>query len=407
LNVATSPPVAARRVAPQFLQAKPKSLGEVAERVAGSALPPAVVCEVGWVNGLGAVRALGRVGVPAIALDHRPWALGFRSRYALPLLAPDPLPDEDGFIELLLELSDVLERPAPIFPTHDEHLNSLARRADDLGDRYLSPFPSWDVLEPLQSKRHQIVTAEKLGLGAPATAHPRSAEEARAEAREIGFPVFVKPSDNIVFKRLHKRQAFMCETPAELDRAYELTADYEPMVQEFIPGGDEYLWTLGAYVAEDGRPLATFSGRKLRQTADNMGSCRVGETVWDDEVVNAGLAMLRELDFHGIAQVEWKRDPRDGALKLIEVNPRLWQWHGLTGECGAGVIEIAYWDLVGAGLAPARTDDSRKRWAISLMSEHGTAFQRPPYVDGVFALDDPKPGIVNAGRFALSLFQRA
>jgi D-aspartate ligase len=406
LNVATSPPVAARRVAPQFLQAKPKTLGEVAERVAGSALPPALVCEVGWVNGLGAVRALGRAGVPTIALDHRPWALGFRSRYALPLIAPDPLPDEDGFIELLLELADLLGRPAPIFPTHDEHLNSLARRAEDLGDRYLSPFPSWDVLEPLQSKRHQIATAEKLGLGAPATAHPRSADEARAAAREIGFPVFVKPSDNIVFKRLHKRQAFVCETQADLDSAFALTSEYEPMVQEFIPGGDEWLWTLGAYVAADGRPLATFSGRKLRQTSENMGSCRVGETVWDDEVVEAGLAMLRELDFHGIAQVEWKRDPRDGALKLIEVNPRLWQWHGLTGECGAGVIEIAYWDLIGAELAPARTDDSRKRWAISLMSEHGTAFQRPPYVDGVFAVDDPKPGLVNAGRFALSLFQR-
>lgn len=405
--MATSPPVAARRVAPQFLQAKPRTLREVAEQVAGSALPPAVICEVGWVNGLGAVRALGRAGVPAIALDHRPWALGFRSRYALPLLAPDPLPDEDGFVELLLELADVLGRPAPIFPTHDEHLNSLARRADELGDRFLSPFPSWDVLEPLQSKRHQIDTAEKLGLGAPATEHPQSGDEARAAARAIGFPVFVKPSDNIVFKRLHKRQAFVCETQRELDRAYELTAEYEPMVQEFIPGGDEFLWTLGAYVAADGRPLATFSGRKLRQTAENMGSCRVGESVWDDEVVEAGLAMLRELGFHGIAQVEWKRDPRDGALKLIEVNPRLWQWHGLTGECGAGVIEIAYWDLIGAELAPARTDDSRKRWSISLMSDHGTAFQRPPYVDGVFAVDDPKPGLVNAGRFALSLFQRS
>ena len=400
----TAPPP--RRVAPAFLQAKPKTLAEVAEHVSGSALPPAIVCEVGWVNGLGAIRALGRLGVPVIALDHRPWALGFRSKYALPLVAPDPLPDEDGFVSFLVDLGDVLGRSAPIFPTHDEHLNSLARRSDDIGDRYLRPFPSWDVLEPLQSKRHQIATAEKLGLGAPATAHPRSVDEARAVAREIGYPVFVKPSENIVFKRLHKRQAFVCTGESELERAYELTAEYEPMVQEFIPGGDEFLWTLGAYVAEDGEPLATFCGRKLRQTAENMGSCRVGETVWDDEVVEAGLAMLRELDFHGIAQVEWKRDPRDGSLKLIEVNPRLWQWHGLTGECGAGVAEIAYWDLIGARLAPARTDDSRRRWAISLMSEHGTAFQRPPYVDGVFAFDDPKPGAVNAGRFALSLLGR-
>ena len=207
LNVATSPPVAARRVAP-VLQAKPKSLGEVAERVAGSALPPAVVCGRLGERARRRARARSR-RVPAIALDHRPWALGFRSRYALPLLAPDPLPDEDGFIELLLELADVLGRPAAIFPTHDEHLNSLARRADDPRGPLPLAFPSWDVLEPLQSKRHQIVTAEKLGLGAPATAHPRSADEAQAEAREIGFPVFVKPSDNIVFKRLHKRQAFM------------------------------------------------------------------------------------------------------------------------------------------------------------------------------------------------------
>jgi len=404
--VATTPTAGPRRVAPSFLQAKPKTLAEAAEHVAGSALPPAVVCEVGWVNGLGAIRALGRAGVPVVALDHRPWALGFRSRYALPVIAPDPLPDEDGFVELLIELGDVLRRPAPIFPTHDEHLNSLARRRDDLGERYLRPFPSWEVLEPLQSKRHQVATAAKLGLGAPATEHPRSGDEARAAARAVGYPVFVKPSENIVFKRIHRRQAFLCHTEAELDRAFELTAEYEPMVQEFIPGGDEWLWTLGAYIAESGEPLAVFSGRKLRQTSENMGSCRVGEALWDDEVVEAGLAMLRELEFHGIAQVEWKRDPRDGSLKLIEVNPRLWQWHGLTGACGADVAQIAYWDLIGAELAPARTDNSGKRWAIALMSERGTAFQRPPYVDGVFALDDPKPGLVNAGRFALSLVGR-
>ncbi|HEX6664613.1 MAG TPA: hypothetical protein VF025_13165, partial [Gaiellaceae bacterium] len=112
--------------------------------------------------------------------------------------------------------------------------------------------------------------------------------------------------------------------------------------------------------------------------------------------------LLRELGFHGIAQVEWKRDPRDGRLKLIEVNPRLWQWHGLTGACGADVTQIAYWDLIGMSNSSARTDSSGKRWAISLMSEQGLALQRPPYVDGVFALDDPKPGLVHAGRFLVN-----
>ena len=399
LGVVAPPTQASRRVLPKFLQAKPRPLSAVADYVAGSALPPAVVCEVGWVNGLGAIRSLGRAGARVIALDHRPWALGFRSRYALPVVAPDPLPDEDGFISLVQELAEVLDRPTPIFPTHDEHLNSLARRRGELGDRFLYPFPSWDVLEPLQSKRHQIDTASALGMGAPATAHPRSAEEARSIAAEIGFPVFVKPSENIVFKRIHKRQAFVCRDAGELEHAYRTTADYEPMVQEFIPGGDEWLWSLGTYIAADGNPLAVFSGRKLRQTAENMGSARVGEALWDDEVVDSVLRLLRELGFHGIAQVEWKRDPRDGELKLIEVNPRLWQWHGLTGACGADVAQTAYWDQIGVEVPYARTDSSSKRWAIALMSEHGVSVQRPPYVDGVFALDDPKPGLVNAGRF--------
>jgi D-aspartate ligase len=402
LDVALPQTETGRRVMPKFLQAKPRPPSAVAEYLAGKALPPAIVCEVGWVNGLGAIRSLGRAGVPVIALDHRPWALGFRSRYALPVVAPDPLPDEDGFIALLQELADVIDRPSPIFPTHDEHLNSLARRRDELGDRFLCPFPSWEVLEPLQSKRHQIATAESLGMATPATAHPRSAEEAQRDAAEIGFPVFVKPSENIVFKRIHKRQAFVCRDPGELEAAYRTTADYEPMVQEFIPGGDEWLWTLGTYITPDGRPLAVFSGRKLRQTAENMGSARVGEALWDDEVVESGLRLLQELRFHGIAQVEWKRDPRDGRLKLIEVNPRLWQWHGLTGACGADVAHIAYLDQIGVPVTPARTDSSGKRWAIAVMSEHGFALERPPYVDGVFALDDPKPGLVNAGRFVFN-----
>ena len=70
-----------------------------------------------------------------------------------------------------------------------------------------------------------------------------------------------------------------------------------------------------------------------------MGSARVGEGLWTMRSSNRGSA-LRELGFHGIAQVEWKRDPRDGRQKLIEVNPRLWQWHGLTGACGADVTQI-------------------------------------------------------------------
>ena len=359
-----------------------------------------MVVEVAWVNGLAAIRSLGRRGLRVLAVDHRPYALGFRSRYAEPRVAPDPLDDEDGFIAALRSLAEETDDVLPVFPTHDEHVNAIARHADVFAERYRFPFPGWDVLERIQSKRHQLETAESVGVPVPRTFYPGSAEEARAAGEELGFPLIVKPSANVGFRRSHKRQLFRCESADELERAYEAAASHEPMVQELIPSGPEEMYTLGSYLDRDGQALGLFSGRKLSQTRGYMGSARVGEALWVDEVVEHGLALLRGLGFHGISQVELMRDPRDGRYKLLEVNPRLWQWHSLAAACGVDLPWIAYRDLVGDPLPPARMHGDGKRWAITLMAGKPLALERPPYVDAVFARDDPKPALVQLGRFA-------
>jgi D-aspartate ligase len=354
----------------------------------------AVVVDVGWVNGLAAVRSLGRAGVRVLALDHRPSALGFRSRYAEPVLTPDPQ-DEEAFVAFLAGLE---VEQAPLFATHDEPLNAIARNAERLGDRFLYPFPPWEVLARIQTKRGQLEAAEAAGIPVPRTSYPASAAEARAAAEELGLPVLVKPSSTEGFKRRFKRQAFRCDTAAEAEDAYVQAEPYEPMVQEVIPGGDGELYTLGSYLRADGEPLGLFSGRKLRQTPPGVGTCRVGEAVWVEDVVDSGLKLLRALGFHGLSQVEFKRDPRDGAYKLMEVNPRLFQWHGLAAACGVDLPLIAYRDLTGEHVEPVSANGSRKRWAITLLPGESPAPQRPPYVDAVFARDDLKPALVQVAR---------
>ena len=355
-----------------------------------SRLPTAVVVDVRWVNGLAAIRSLGRLGAPVVALAHRAGALGFRSRYARGLVCPDPVGDEAGYVAFLRDLGDTLGAPAPIFPTHDEFLNAIAGNAGELGGRFLHPFPDWELLERIQDKAWQLERARSLGLPVPRT------EEAPLD--DLAFPVLVKPRDPVGFRREFGRQAFRCEDAAALARDFERALPYRPLVQEWIPGGDEELYTLGSYLTASGEALGLFCGRKLLQTPPGVGTCRIGESVWVDEVVEQGLALLRGIGFRGLSQVEFKRDPRDGAFRLMEINPRLWQWHGLATATGVDLTRIAYLDLIGRPPAPARMNGSRRRWAITLAPGERPVLVRPPYVDGVVARDDLRPALTNLGR---------
>ena len=359
----------------------------------------ALVLDVAWVNGLAAIRSLGRAGIRVLAVDHRESALGFRSRYANAVPSPDPALEPEAFVESLAR-----QEPGVLLPTHDPPLNAVARHSDWL-EGFRFPFPGWDVLERIQDKRGQLEAAERADVEVPQTRYPGSATEARASADELGYPVLVKPAHPVGFKRRFGRQAFRAESAAEVDSAYRDAEPFTPMVQELIPGGDDELYTLGSYLRADGEPLGLFSGRKLKQVPPLVGTCRVGESVWVQEVVDAGLRLLRALGFHGISQVEFKRDPRDGRFKLMEVNPRLWQWHGLAAACGVDVPLIAYRDLAGEDVPPASMNGQHRRWAISLMPGERPAVPRGRYVDAVFARDDLKPGLVVASRFVRSAFR--
>jgi predicted ATP-grasp superfamily ATP-dependent carboligase len=360
----------------------------------------ALVVDVGWVNGLAAIRSLGRAGIPVLALDHRASPLGFRSRYATAVRVPDPAIDEDGFVEAVAATG----APGVVLPTHDPPLNALARNRDRL-DGFRFPFPAWEKLEAIQDKRHQLEVAAGAGVDVPETRYPSTAAEAVKAAEEIGFPVLVKPQHPDGFKRATGKQAIRAESAAEVESAFAEAEQFGPMVQELVPGGDEELYSLGSYLGADGEPLGLFSGRKLRQVPPQVGTCRVGEAVWVQEVVDSGLRFLAALEFHGLSQVEFKRDPRDGRFKLMEINPRLWQWHALAAACGVDLPLIAYRDLTGERVEPASANGSGRRWAISLMPGERPAFQRPPYVDAVFARDDLRPGLVHAARVARGVFR--
>src|SRR6185437_12276563 len=182
--------------------------------------------------------------------DHRPDALGLRSRLALPVVCPDPAAQPAAFAEFLRELAAALPGPAVAIPTHDEYLIGVVRAAEK---RLLLPAGPPQLLEAMQAKRFQYAAAERAGVGLPQTAYPESEGAAWDAAYHIPYPAVMKPSLGTDFKRRHSRPLVEAGEPAELVAAYREAAADEPMFQELIPGGDDCLWTVGSYIARDGR----------------------------------------------------------------------------------------------------------------------------------------------------------
>jgi predicted ATP-grasp superfamily ATP-dependent carboligase len=389
---------------------------------AAAAKPPAAVFQVSYSCGLDIVRDLGRHGVPMLALDPDPKAIGLRSRYAAGRVCPSPLEDEQAFLTWMETIGPALPQRAVVFPSHDEFIWPLSRHAARLEPWFIVPFSRWDVMSKVHDKRAQMEAAWRAGVDTPKTVFVSSGAELQAAAGEIRFPAVLKPVESLAFKLRFHRHILDVETPEELTRIYDKVDDLGVlMLQERIPGGEDELWTVGSYLDAGSRPLAVFTGHKLRQYPHAGGSCLAGVSRWDDKLADAALRLLRELRFHGVSQVEFKRDPRDGRYCLMEINARHWKWHGLAAQCGVNLSLAAYRDAIGDPYIAPRQQDGVK-WIVAnkdvplaLLEIAKRQRSAPEYVrslrgtrmDGLHALDDPLPGLLNAGTVVKQVVTRA
>ncbi len=105
----------------------------------------------------------------------------------------------------------------------------------------------------------------------------------------------------------------------------------------------------------------------------------------------------------------------------MEVNPRLWQWHGLARACGVDLPRIAYEDTLGRPLPAVRSgpEHDGKRWVAAvahLRSSHaeGTGLRETlaplrgrDVVEATFDLRDPLPTLITASGLVTAPFLRS
>jgi predicted ATP-grasp superfamily ATP-dependent carboligase len=371
-------------------------------------------------RGLAVVRSLGRRGVPVCVVSGGDDVLAAKSRYAMHRVELQGA-DDDEQSDFLVGLAERLGLTGwVLFPTADESAALVARRHQQLSEQFALTSPPWRILRWAHDKRYTYERAEALGLPYPRTWRVRSAAD--AARLELEFPVIVKPAVREEFNRLTAAKAWRVDDRAALrDRLAAATELLDPefvLLQEIIPG-DEHLSY--AALCERGRPLATVVARRTRQYPPDFGRASTFvETVDDPGVAALGERFLASVEFDGLAEVEFKRDPRDDSLKLLDVNPRVWGWHGLCQGAGVDFPFLAYRLARGESVPNVRSV-AGVRW-VRLSTDLPTSLKQiargnlslfpylrtliGPHESAVFARDDPWPGLVELPMLAGTFVRR-
>lgn len=371
--------------------------------------PPGAIVLGGDYQGLGIVRSLGRHGVPVCVIDDE-HSIARVSRYTGCWARVADLGDETLLVEDLLRIGR--ERGLEgwvIFPTRDETVAAIARNRERLASAFRVPTAGWETIRWAWDKRRTYELAESLGVPAPRTWRPASVEE--LEAIDAQPPFAIKPAIKERFLYATKAKAWRADDAAELRelvaRALAIVGPGEVLVQELIPGDGRQQYSYCA-LCEDGEPVATMVARRLRQHPPEFGRASTYvETTEAPPVEELSRLLLGRIRFSGLAELEFKRDPRSGAFKLLDFNARTWGYHTIGGKAGVDFPYLLFRRQLEQPVAHQRTR-SGVRW-VRILTDLPTAIGeirrrrlgageylrslRRAQVEAVFSREDPLPGL--------------
>lgn len=226
---------------------------------------PAIVVGLDCVTGLQTARILSDRGIPVIGLAADRSHFACRTR-AVRRVVRTPLAGPE-LIRTLQRLEGRLSTAAVLVPCTDAAVATLSEHRAELPERYRLLLPAHEVVAELMDKARFKAYAEAHRLAIPRTMTLRARADAERAAAELTFPVALKPGLKSTTWQAHTRaKVFELSDAAALLRRYDECHTWaeELVVQEWVVGGEENLYSCNAYFDADSRPLATFVARKLR-----------------------------------------------------------------------------------------------------------------------------------------------
>ena len=302
----------------------------------------------GHENTLAVARSLHRFGV-RVSVSADPKSGVGSSRCCEKIYHPE---SNEGFPSYWQRL--LIEKPEKelvgriILCLNDEAVQFVSQHREKLDSHYILEENDPAVQLALLDKYETLEIAERAGIDYPKSFEMQE-EDPYFKNLEIRFPVLVKPITSHLYRRIFKFKLLLVnnreELEAHLKEAYN--NDLKIMLTEFIPGPDTQLCSYYTYIDKNGECLFDYTKSVIRRSPPNFGGGCYHITKWQPDVAEAGKKFLLEAGYRGIGNIEFKRDPRDGQLKVIESNPRFTAAHELLVRSGISTDRIVYQILNG------------------------------------------------------------
>ena len=152
----------------------------------------------------------------------------------------------------------------------------------------------------------------------------------------------------------------ICDSFEEVKASYDEYDGFfgDLLIQEMIPGSERLLYNfIGAFNCKSD-PICFFMNRKRRSLRQLLG-CTLMESIWSEKVADYSIRILKKIGYIGYANPEFKLDPRDGQLKLMEINGRVTLSNSHSLRCGVNIPYAMYQEALNGPILPQNMLENR------------------------------------------------
>jgi len=371
-------------------------------------------------NALSVTRHLGRLGI-AVRVSGPPSCWALYSRHCSEAFRVPKGETQASFWKRLLLGNDRKLDGHILLAMSDDALEFIIANREGLRLRYTLDDADAELQRDFLDKRRTLEMADAAGIDAPRHWKLASEKDLLAIRGKIDFPVVVKPIQSHSFIKIFRKKLFVIKESFEelRDKVHLAWANgIDVFIVEMIPGPDTALTSYYTYRLEGGSKLFHFTKSVIRRWPINRGNACYHKTGWLPETAAAGEKFFDSVGLMGLGNIEFKRDCRDGKLKIIEVNARFTAAQELVRRAGVPIDLMIYCHLTGQTLPAVVQSSGELRfwypfrdflsflelWKRRELSFFGwlRSIASTAHVFPLFSLEDPAP-ILGAG---LAILQR-